>query len=826
MFPSLAALGGTLGLLGLREPELVGDGDVDWNNRGYQRHIDSCAVDYAALMRDPASGRADSPIATQVGGLPVLTVALVGGGIANIIAAYELSRIGISCTLFEAQPTLGGRLVSFLPQDTSTAWAEAGAVRYPRGGLTWHYVAQWARAAGLDPETVPINVDSFPSPFTVPTMLSYQGEPYYGSDSGDALPPIVLQARGLFASFLTGLSDGKPDPDTVYFADAVLALKTAPDDATTNLLKGFWESMLKQYDGRSFSAVLQNEVFANRPRLPDLMAAFGTVGVGTGGFSHLYDAAFLEVLRILLWDISEEDMLPEEHDYPDLFIDGTGGANGFAIALAHAAHMEAQAFYPWLTFNEMFQVNSRVTQIIVDEDHGGVAITLDTGHTEQHDFAIVGMTTVDMQQLKLDLPYDLNPLLPPPFVSDLVRPSCDAAVRRLDVMSGYRMTAELPSPRNEDSWPQDTKGDKILCFVTDERPRLAYVLPEVPSVPGLVRVMVADAYGSDAEKFRPLAPLVRKHGVEDSFAYGLQPDGTGGDGVAKPLADLLWLTDAIDVVWGVWPPVQGAFKVDRPADNYFSSSLFYHYQLARESNARMGNTTNVFLSGDSVGHLGGWVEGAAMSAINAVVGVCSRIEVLSPSSIALVDRFRPLLEDEVRLFHRWEDIGGQASSKAGLNSIVRLGNRKGDAAIPPSYRYQRLTWSAPADMVTVSNPGDFLVEAVGRQLMFDYRTAGSSWSGRREIPTPGIFGVRSISVATEKGRPQAQLMYVGDGGEVWHGTFDNGAWSQFQLPWGHTEAEKAALAVEGGNAQVLRCPQDGLLKHSIRFTDGSWASAQ
>ena len=115
MFPSLAALGGTLGLLGLREPELLGSEDIGNLNRGYQRHIDCCPVDYAALMRDPSTGVADTPIATLVGGLPPeATVALVGGGIANIIAAYELSRIGIRCTVYEATDRLGGRLSSYL----------------------------------------------------------------------------------------------------------------------------------------------------------------------------------------------------------------------------------------------------------------------------------------------------------------------------------------------------------------------------------------------------------------------------------------------------------------------------------------------------------------------------------------------------------------------------------------------------------------------------------------------------------------------------------------------------------------------------------------
>ena len=41
MFPSLAALGGTLGLLGLREREAGGDERLANLNRGYQRHIDT-----------------------------------------------------------------------------------------------------------------------------------------------------------------------------------------------------------------------------------------------------------------------------------------------------------------------------------------------------------------------------------------------------------------------------------------------------------------------------------------------------------------------------------------------------------------------------------------------------------------------------------------------------------------------------------------------------------------------------------------------------------------------------------------------------------------
>ena len=63
-----------------------------------------------------------------------------------------------------------------------------------------------------------------------------------------------------------------------------------------------------------------------------------------------------------------------------------------------------------------------------------------------------------MQLMQLDLPYPFNPLLPstpPSLAPDLVRPSCQAAIKRLDVVSGYRMNTELIAPRFYDAWPED-----------------------------------------------------------------------------------------------------------------------------------------------------------------------------------------------------------------------------------------------------------------------------------------------------------------------------------------------------------------------------------
>ena len=586
--------------------------------------------------------------------------------------------------------------------------------------------------------------------------------------------------------------------------------------------------MLGQYDGRSLANVLQNEVFANGSNLTDLMAAFGTLGVGTGGFRHFYDASFLEVLRVLLWDISGEFMVPEQHTYPRLFGPAEGGAQGFAMGLARAAVKEAQRFYPQMTFEDMFKVNMPVERVWGDNQPGLWIGFQAPRKADRADVVVVAMTSRAMQLMQLDLPYPFNPLVPstlPSLASDLVRPSCRAAIKRLDVLSGYRMNTELSPPDNYLAWPEDASGKSILCFVTDASARLAYVLPEVPPDAGVVRVTAGEAFGSDADKFKALRNIrpARSEAVQASFAYGLQFDGAGGDGAAHLVATLFSEADMTDATWSLQPRFQGAFKVDGPGDNYFSSSLFYHYQLADPMNLYQG--TDLFLSGDSVGHLGGWVEGAAMSAINAVVGVCSRLEQQVPGTLTLEDRFAALLGSDVNLFHHWASINGRAPRKSGLSSMARLGNWEDDPALPPRWRFVGKAARDAFTQVTVSKPGDLAVVLLGDQLLFNTRDPGSPWGNLRRVPGTGTFtNVQSISAATEKGNPEAQLMIVDGDGRLWHGTYRAGVWSEFLRPWANMTFKKAALDLEGGNAQVVVIDHSDRLAHGIRSVTREWSN--
>lgn len=75
-------------------------------------------------------------------------------------------------------------------------------------------------------------------------------------------------------------------------------------------------------------------------------------------------------------------------------------------------------------------------------------------------------------------------------------------------------------------------------------------------------------------------------------------------------------TDQVSYDWTTYTTA-GGFKLDMTGDYYQSNLCFrYHTQAAVP-----GLDSRFFLAGCSFSHLGGWLEGAFMSAINAVAGI-------------------------------------------------------------------------------------------------------------------------------------------------------------------------------------------------------------
>ncbi len=66
-------------------------------------------------------------------------IAIIGGGIAGLVSAYELSQLNHQVTLFEADYRLGGRIKTHYFSDGT--YGELGAMRIPAShGCTLHYI--------------------------------------------------------------------------------------------------------------------------------------------------------------------------------------------------------------------------------------------------------------------------------------------------------------------------------------------------------------------------------------------------------------------------------------------------------------------------------------------------------------------------------------------------------------------------------------------------------------------------------------------------------------------------------------------------------------
>ncbi|HTH38268.1 MAG TPA: FAD-dependent oxidoreductase, partial [Pyrinomonadaceae bacterium] len=74
---------------------------------------------------------------------PKQKVIVAGGGLAGLVAAYELDKLGFDVKVLEAQTRVGGR-VRTIREFSEGLWADAGAARIPSDhDLTLKYVKEF-----------------------------------------------------------------------------------------------------------------------------------------------------------------------------------------------------------------------------------------------------------------------------------------------------------------------------------------------------------------------------------------------------------------------------------------------------------------------------------------------------------------------------------------------------------------------------------------------------------------------------------------------------------------------------------------------------------
>ena len=157
-------------------------------------------------------------------------VAIVGAGIAGLVAAYELMKLGLKPVVYEASK-LGGRLRSQAFNGTDGIVAELGGMRFPVSSTAfYHYVDK------LGLETKP-----FPNPLTPAsgsTVIDLEGQTYYAEKAAD-LPQLFHEVADAWAD---ALESG------AQFSDIQQAIR----DRDVTRLKALWNKLVPLWDDRTF----------------------------------------------------------------------------------------------------------------------------------------------------------------------------------------------------------------------------------------------------------------------------------------------------------------------------------------------------------------------------------------------------------------------------------------------------------------------------------------------------------------------------------------------------------------------------------------------
>jgi len=493
-------------------------------------------------------------------------VAIIGAGIAGVIAGYELMRMGAHPILYESGQ-FGGRLRSQPFEGAEGVIAELGGMRFPVSSTGfYHYV-----------DKLGIESRPFPNPLTPAagsTVIDLFGETHY-AETPDDLPPLFHEVAKAYDA---ALEEG------ANFS----ALKAAIRARDAGRIKEIWDPIVRDWDERTFydfvstARAFRGLSFRHRE-------VFGQVGFGTGGWDSDFPNSMLEILRVNVTECDENQR----------FI--LGGVEQVPWALWRRV---PERMDHWPSGTTLAALNGGATRPgarrLFRDGAGRLAITDQWGRTESFDAVIATcqtwlLTTAVATEERL-------------FGQEMWM-----ALDRTRYMQSSKTFVMVDRPFWKDRDPET--GRQVMSMtLTDRLTRGTYLFDLGDDRPGVI--CLTYSWMSDALKMLPL-PIERR--VELALA-ALE--------TIYPKLDIRShiIGDPITVSWESDPNFLGAFKGALPGHYRYNHRMYGHFMQGALPPEQRG----LFLAGDDISWTPAWVEGAVQTALNAVWGVMTHLGGRSP----------------------------------------------------------------------------------------------------------------------------------------------------------------------------------------------------
>ncbi|MBC3194280.1 FAD-dependent oxidoreductase [Pseudonocardia sp. C8] len=506
-------------------------------------------------------------------------VAIVGAGVAGLVAAYELMRLGLRPVVYESSQ-FGGRLRSQPFEGADGIVAELGGMRFPRSSTTFHHYV----------DLLGLRTEPFPNPLTPAagsTVIDLHGETYYGRTLAD-LPQFFTEVADAWTSALA---------ERASFGPLQRAIRER--DAAT--VKRLWDALVPRWDDRTFydfvstSTAFSDLSFRHRE-------AFGQVGFGTGGWDSDFPNSMLEILRVVLTGCDEDQLLV------------VGGVEQLPQGLWRRspdglAHWPAGTSLSSLHGGATRPGVARIQRVAP----GTIRVTDVYGVARDY-----GCVLTTCQSWLLSTQIDTDESL---FSQELWM-----ALDRTRYMQSTKTFVMVDRPFWRDVDPA-TGRDVMSMTLTDRLTRSTYLFDNGDDRPGVI--CLSYSWMSDSLKMLPY-PVT--HRVELALRALRQ---------IYPQVDIAShvIGDPITVTWESDPHSLGAFKGALPGHYRYNRRMYCHFMQDGLPPAERG----IFMAGDDVSWTPAWAEGAVQTALNAVWGILHHLGgACAPDNPGPGDRFGEL----------------------------------------------------------------------------------------------------------------------------------------------------------------------------------------